>query len=163
MSDEKDIIRESFVKKHRDSIRDVREGKITVEEYGLLTCLEIITNPYDIFWLGNFSILAQEFNLKPAKVRYICDKLMENHKIYFNMGQGKKKAKFYVLGYVGAWRNEVTAEFIINLEMGRDPSAHILDDRFSEVKIMFPKWLIKLTHFYADNYDYFESMDSDVS
>lgn len=90
---------EPFYKLKKADLELVKSGKITVEEMGFRDCLALSVNPANGFCVTNFSVLAADLNEKPAKVKYIFDKLKELGLVYFEMRQGKRdKSYFFVMG-----------------------------------------------------------------
>src|SRR5690242_19769042 len=90
---------EPFYKLEKKRIESVKIGRITVEDFGVLCGFACLVNPYNGYWLGNFSLLGSELGITANKAKYICEKLKKLDWLYFSTQQGKRrKIHFFVLG-----------------------------------------------------------------
>lgn len=123
---------DSFYKLKKNAQELVESGVLTLEEFGCLSCLALSVNPANGYCLANFSMLAAKWNAKPARIKYVFEKLKTLGLIYYEMRQGKKdKSLFFVMGLemtrIDGQTRIVTTEYI-------EKATH-----FSEVKTPFQK------------------------
>lgn len=92
--------RETFVKSFRTSADELMQGEIDFEEFGLLQFMSLLTNPYNGELLTNYADLENKLRMKSDRIRYLCKKLKDKKKIWYQLRQGQRGfAKFYVDGF----------------------------------------------------------------
>lgn len=90
---------EGFYQLQRGDKELVKLGKLTVEEFGFRDLLAAEVNPHNGYCLSNFTMLAYEWNEKPARVKYVLEKLKSLGLVYYEIRQGQKtKSYFFVMG-----------------------------------------------------------------
>ena len=110
-----------WVKKFRYEAEEVEIGEMEFLEFALLSLMQLKVDPRRGFFISNFSLMAKTYRLSSENVRYLCSRLLEKEKIYFEMTQGKKTARFYVLGLEILKGQIVDWEFIRRSESNKLP------------------------------------------
>ena len=95
-----------FLRLDRGFLRDLKEGRINFEEWGLLVALLAEVNPVNGEITANCAIIAGLFGLKPKRAEYILGKLKEKGFIWFDSSQGKRNYRFIIKDYPLSFNRE---------------------------------------------------------
>ena len=108
---------ETFVRVYRSCAEDIESKNISLELFGFLRWIELKVNPFNGYFLANFSLMAFILGEDEDRVRQFCKKLKMARKIYYKTQQGqRRKARFYVLGFKLAKKNKEAPNVIVDEE-----------------------------------------------
>ena len=94
---------QDFVMWNRDFMKDLEEGALTFEEYGLLAYLFQRANPVNGNYTGNVTTIGESIGLNSKagrkKVSYLMNRLKEKGYIWFDTKQGTRRNYHLEIGH----------------------------------------------------------------